>query len=175
MKKHQRTTGKNDTWLTPPEIFNALGEFDVDPCAAQLPEGAKLPWPMAGVNVGLPHDGLHDDWWRKLFGRKPRMWCNPPFNRYQRPKWMRKMAEHGNGILLIPAATETEAFFKYVWAKADAVCFVKGRPHFHYIDGTRAKANCGCSIALVAYGADNVAALEAADLGKTIRLNHATP
>ncbi len=88
---------------------------------------------------------------------------------------MKKMAEHGNGIMLIPAATETEAFFKYVWEKADAVCFVKGRPHFHYVDGTRAKANCGCSIALVAYGAENVAVLQAANLGQTILLTHPQP
>lgn len=171
MKAHQSTVGKSDTWLTPPEIINALGYFDVDPCAADLPRGTKLPWPMAGVNVAPPCDGLSDEWWRTLPGfRKPRIWCNPPFNRYQRPKWMRKMAEHGNGIMLIPAATETKAFFDYVWAKADAVCFVRGRPHFHYVDGTRAAANCGCSIALVAYGRDNARVLAKAKLGKTIRL-----
>ena len=78
------------------------------------------------------------------------------------------MAEHGNGIMLIPAATETKAFFDYVWSKADAVCFVKGRPHFHYVNGKRASFNCGTAICLVAYGYKNVAALVRASLGKTV-------
>lgn len=175
MKAHQRAIGKNDTWLTPPEIFNALGYFDVDPCGAELPKGATLPWPMAGVNVSPPVDGLHDNWWMPILGHKPRIWCNPPFNRNERPKWMKKMSDHGNGIMLIPAATETKAFFDYVWAKADAVCFVKGRPHFHRIDGSRAKANCGCSIALVAYGKTNAEILSSAGLGKTIRFRRLPP
>lgn len=171
MKTHQRTIGKNDQWLTPPEIINALGYFDVDPCSAVLANGQTLPWSMAGVNVAPPADGLHDDWWRTLKGSsKPRVWCNPPFNRYERPKWMKKMAEHGNGILLIPAATETKAFFNYVWSKADAICFVKGRPHFHYENGTRAPFNCGTAIVLVAYGVANASILRKADLGKTIIL-----
>lgn len=81
------------------------------------------------------------------------------------------MADHGNGIMLIPAATETAAFYEYVWERADAVCFLRGRPHFHHADGTRASANCGCSIALVAYGKDNAAQLEAANLGQALKLN----
>jgi hypothetical protein len=171
MKAHQKSVGKNDEWLTPPDIFNALGLFDLDPAAVTLRPGQKLPWPMAQLNIAKEGDGLSPEWWAPNFtdGRKPRVWLNPPFNRYQRPKWMKKMADHGNGIMLIPAATETKAFFDFVWSKADAVCFVRGRPHFHYVDGTRARANCGCSIALVAYGKENAAILAAAKLGKTIR------
>ncbi len=85
---------------------------------------------------------------------------------------MAKMALHGNGIMLIPAATETEAFFAHVWSKANAVCFVKSRPHFYFVDGTRANANCGCSIALVAYGEKNAKFLRSANLGQTIILTH---
>jgi hypothetical protein len=171
MKSHQQTEGKSDTWLTPPEIFNALGPFDLDPASPELAPGKRLPWAMAEINIAPNLDGLCDEWWAPYpDGRKPRVWLNPPFNRYLRPKWMKRMAEHGNGIMLIPAATETAAFFDYVWGRADAVCFVRGRPHFHYLDGKRAKANCGCSIALVAYGKSNTLALEGANLGRTIRL-----
>lgn len=84
---------------------------------------------------------------------------------------MRKMADHGNGIMLIPAATETRAFDEFVWQRADAVCFVKGRPHFHYVDGGRASFNCGTAIVLVAYGQENVEILLNSGLGKTLRLN----
>lgn len=167
MKAHQRTVGKNDTWLTPPEILDALGKFDLDPCAAPRPKKSCATW-----NLAMPfEDGLKTPW---VMGEcrdfRPRVWCNPPFNRYARPKWMAKMADHGNGIMLIPAATETRAFFDYVWGKADAICFLRGRPHFYHEDGTRAKANCGCSIALVAYGKINALALKNSNLGQTINL-----
>lgn len=173
MKQHQRTEGKNDEWGTPPEIMTPLGKFDLDPCAFARPLKALARW-----NLALPFEcGLKHDWSVGEFLAKDlipehrlRIWCNPPFNRYQRPKWMRKMSEHGNGIMLIPAATETKAFFDYVWEKAHAVCFLRGRPHFHYIDGTRAKANCGCSIALVAYGKENINTLICANLGRTLTL-----
>lgn len=82
---------------------------------------------------------------------------------------MKKMAEHGNGIMLIPAATETGAFAEYVWKQASAVCFIQGRPHFHFVDGKRASFNCGTAIALAAYGSDNARILDLAGLGKVVQ------
>lgn len=159
MKAHQTTVGKNDEWLTPPEILEVLGPFDLDPASPVT----RL-WPTAREHIALPADGLAVEW-------QGRVWLNPPFNRYQRPAWMEKMAEHGNGIMLIPAATETQAFDLHVWQRAQAVCFLKGRPHFRYVDGSKALFNCGTAIALVAYGARNAAILAAAKLGRTIMLN----
>jgi hypothetical protein len=159
MKAHQKTIGKNDTWLTPPEIWTKLGHFNTDPACP-----AFIKQPIATCCYTESDDGLAQKW----FGR---VWLNPPFNRYARPKWMKRMTEHGNGIMLIPAATETDAFYRYVWDRADAVCFLRGRPHFCNEEGVRAKANCGCSIALVAYGSENVYRLEQANLGRTIRLS----
>lgn len=156
MKSHQSAVGKNDEWLTPPEILKELGTFDLDPCASKI-----RPWSTAKLHY--TENGLDLDW----IGR---IWCNPPFNRYQRPQWMKKISEHGNGVLLIPAATETKAFYDYVWNKANAVLFLRGRPHFYYVDGSRAKANCGTAICLVAYGKNNVEILEKSDLGKVIKL-----
>lgn len=174
MKAHQRTVGRNDEWGTPPEIVAALGKFDLDPCAMPRPVKAFATW-----NVAMPfEDGLKVDWSVGEFLAKDltpeqrlRVWCNPPFNRYARPKWMAKMADHGNGIMLIPAATETAAFFKYVWERADAVCFLRGRPHFHYADGSRASFNCGTAIVLVAYGKQNAEALQNSKLGKYVPLS----
>lgn len=158
MKQHQRTIGLNDEWLTPPELQQALGKFDLDPCSP-----IERPWPTAHAHLTIEDDGLSHQW-------TGRVWLNPPFSRRERPLWMRKMAEHGNGIMLVPAATETAAFDEWVWKRADAVCFVKGRPHFHYVTGERSKANCGTAIALVAYGAENIAAFVQANLGKTLVL-----
>jgi len=153
VKAHQKTIGLNDEWLTPRWILEPLGEFDLDPASPE-----NRPWPTAKAHISEKGDGLHAAW----IGR---VWLNPPFNRYQRPKWMKAMAEHGNGIMLIPAATETDSFTKWVWQRADAVCFVRTRPHFHFVDGARARANCGCSIVLVAYGHENALILQRSGLG----------
>jgi len=43
-------------------------------------------------------------------------------------------------------------FFENVWSKASALLFLKGRLHFHYVDGRRAAANGGAPSVLIAYG-----------------------
>jgi len=160
MKKHQQTIGKSQEWLTPPEIIQALGKFDLDPCNAKNN-------PFVTGKLSFYEEGLEKLW----FGR---VWCNPPFDRRERPKWMKKMSEHNNGIMLIPAACETDAFYKYVWGKASGICFLKGRPHFYYVDGInmfhKAKANSSCTICLVSYEEENYKMLEKSNLGVTIKL-----
>ena len=144
---------KNDEWLTPPDILDKLGDFDLDPCAPVV-----RPWPTA--NFHFTERGLEKDW----FGR---VWCNPPFGR-EAVKWLAKMRDHGNGIALIPARTETAMFYDTVWGHADAVLFIKGRPHFHYVDWTRAKFNSVAPICLVAYGSWNRMHLEESGLGHVV-------
>jgi len=153
MKAHQQIIGKNDEWLTPRWILDALGGFDLDPCAP-----VSRPWDTAKHYYTELDDGLHKEW----FGR---VWCNPPFHRYHRPMWMRKMAEHGNGIMLLPAAGETKAFADYVWGKCNGILFLNRRPHFCYVDGTEASANSGCTICLIAYGEYNFEVLKQSGLG----------
>jgi hypothetical protein len=153
---HQSPTMKNDEWLTPPDILDKLGDFDLDPCAPVV-----RPWETAAWYYTAQADGLTQDW----FGR---VWCNPPFGR-EAVKWLAKMRDHGNGIALIPARTETAMFYETVWGHADAVLFIKGRPHFHYVDGTRAKFNSGAPICLVAYGDYNRRTLENSGLGHVVQ------
>jgi hypothetical protein len=159
MKAHQQPIGKNDEWITPESIIRSLGHFDLDPCAPANPRQV-LPWADCVSHfVTLPGNGLTCPW-------TGRIWLNPPFNRNERPKWMARMAEHGNGVMLIPAATETEAFDKQVWKRATGILFLKGRPHFHYVDGRRAPFNCGTAICLVAYGDSNADRLMESQLGR---------
>lgn len=47
----------------------------------------------------------------------------------------------------------------YVWERATAVFFFKGRLFFHYPDGRRAAANAGAPSCLVAYGERDAARL----------------
>lgn len=142
MKTHCRPP-KTTTWLTPPEIIEALGPFDLDPCCPH-----DMPWRTAERMIQQPECGLDTEWPRDSF-----VWMNPPFTRGERERWMEKMANHpGGGIMLIPSATETDAFFKYVWSHIAWIFWLKGRPHFYNEEGERSRANCGCSVCLVGYG-----------------------
>jgi len=139
---HQSSAMKNDEWLTPPEIHNKLGTFDLDPCAPVV-----RPWPTADRHYTINDNGLLQPW----IGR---VWMNPPYGR-EAAAWLDRLADHGNGIALIFARTETDMFFRHVWERATAVLFIRGRLHFHYVTGGRAKANAGAPSCLVAYGQDN--------------------
>lgn len=157
LSSHQSARMLNDEWLTPPEIIQSLGEFDLDPCA---PAHHIRPWGTAKKHFCKQDNGLMQLW-------EGRIWLNPPFGRIA-INWMRKLAKHGNGIALIPARTETVMFYETVWDCADAVLFIKGRPHFHYVDGSRSAANSGAPICLVAYGSKNVDSLISSGLGVVV-------
>ena len=157
LSSHQSARMKNDEWLTPPELLQALGPFDLDPCA---PAPERRPWDTAKHHFHQSLDGLAQPW-------HGRVWLNPPFGR-EAVKWLRKLVQHGDGIALVPARTETAMFYEAIWNVADAVCFLKGRPHFHYVTGERAKANSGAPIALIAYGQHNAEVLASSGLGKVV-------
>lgn len=154
---HQRATrlGETDEWLTPRSILDKLGGFDLDPCAP-----ITRPWPTAAQHFTAEDDGLLHVW----FGR---VWCNPPFGR-EAVKWLRRCAQHGNAIALVPARTETLWFYETVWGVADAVCFLRGRPTFHRVDGSLGPSNSGAPIALIAYGATNAQVLRDSGLGQVV-------
>lgn len=152
LSSHQSAKMKNDEWLTPPDILRALGMFDLDPCAP-----IARPWPTAKQHFTKLDDGLKQP-------RHGRVWLNPPFGN-QAVHWLRKLVEHGNGIALVPARTETAAWFECVWGVADGVLFLRGRPHFYYVDGLRAPFNSGAPIALIAYGLGNARVLRNSTLG----------
>lgn len=139
---HQSAAMKSDTWLTPPGVLAALGDFDLDPCTPEV-----MPWQTAAFRYTPVDDGLAQDW----FGR---VWLNPPYGR-ELKKWLVRMAEHDQGTALVFARTETEAFFRHVWAHASALLFLDGRLHFYLPDGTRAKANAGAPSVLCAYGLED--------------------
>ena len=153
MGSHQSHRAMTTTWLTPPHIIEALGTFDLDPCG-------HPDWPTARRAVCLPEDGLSATW-------EGRVWLNPPYGS-EAWAWLDRLADHGDGIALIFARTETDGFVRQVWGKADAVMFLHGRLHFHKPNGDRAKANAGAPSCLVAYGSRNVEALRRADLPGTV-------
>jgi hypothetical protein len=81
-----------------------------------------------------------------------------------------KLADHGNGIALVFARTETVGFFEQVWERADAIFFFKGRLKFWYVDGTEADT-ANAPSCLIAYGKNNVETLRNCGLpGKLVNL-----
>jgi hypothetical protein len=154
---NEQSVAGTEVWLTPPHILGALGEFDLDPCSS-----LDRPWDTAKSHYTVDDDGLIQPW----FGR---VWCNPPYGPKMGP-FLEKLAAHENGIALIFARTETRAFFDYVWDKADALLFLKGRLRFHKPDGSLG-GTAGSPSVLIAYGQENVKILEECGLeGKLVRL-----
>lgn len=103
-------------WYTPPAVFQALGlSFDLDP--ASPPHG--LPWVPARRFYW--REGLRRPW----FGL---VWLNPPYGSGAGP-WLERMAQHGEGVALVYARTETE-WFQQAVHQAAALCFVDGRLRF---------------------------------------------
>jgi hypothetical protein len=125
MSGHTSPVNQTPIWLTPPHVLDALGPFDLDPCAVSEPR----PWPTAAHHYTVEDDGLSKPWFGRVF-------MNPPYGgpAIVRP-WLRRMVDHGRGIALIFARTETEAFFDFVWRAGTAALFLEGRLTFHYPDG----------------------------------------
>src|SRR3989442_3581210 len=147
---HQQTIGRSQVHCTPRWVLDALGEFDLDPCAA-----APRPWDCARVNFTEADDGLLRPW-------AGRIWLNPPFARFGVDRWMRRMAEHGHGIALLHARVET-SWFAPCWRHASGMLFLRKRVIFCKPDGSPQTisnpnskhfgkpANSGAPVALIAF------------------------
>jgi hypothetical protein len=115
-----------------------------------------MPWRIATTTYFLPdHDGLVEPWHGRTF-------CNPPYG----PNvgdWARRMAAHGNGIMLIFLRTDTTAWQRDILLFADAVLLLDGRVRFYRPSGERGKSGTAPSV-LLAYGQSNVEALRNAGI-----------
>lgn len=143
---HQRCVGKSQVHLTPKWLIDALGPFDLDPCAA-----TDRPWDCARENYAEADDGLSKSW-------RGMVWLNRPFDRYQVGKWIARLANHGDGIALVHARTEAE-WFRPIWRSAGRILFLDKRIKFCRPDGTEQPANSGAPPVLAAFGDEAVAAL----------------
>jgi hypothetical protein len=153
LKRHQRRHGSPVVYGTPLWIMRRLGLFDLDPCA----NPARL-LPMVGSYYTETDDGLAMPW-------RGRVWLNPPFDQVRRPQFMARMAEHRHGIMLIPAAFETEAFKTHVIRQCAAVLTLDVRPHFINAQGKRSRHNSGATMCLVAYDVKDIDVLADSNLG----------
>lgn len=137
----------NETWLTPRDIIDELGPFDMDPCCPPT-----MPWQTAKTMIHMPDNGLSKVW-------EGRVWLNPPYNRFCWDHWIPKMAEHNNGIALLIPRSDKWQFHRYIMERAEAIFFFKDRVRFCDQDGVEMRQGLPWPSMLVAYGRQNAEAL----------------
>lgn len=126
---HHAANPQTDEWLTPPVILNALGSFDLDPCAPHDLPG----WTRCARYYTASDDGLSAPW-------DGDVWLNPPYS--DAARWMARMAAHGQGVALVFARTETRWWFESVWPHATALLFLSGRVSFLRIESDDDETIC---------------------------------
>ena len=139
MRSFDSTTGQ-ETWITPPQLQQSLGHFDLDPCAADV-----MPYKTADVMITKEQDGLKQDWTGK------RVWLNPPYGRAIVP-FLEKMRL---GVALLPARTDNRWFHDLVCPRACGILFVRGRIRFLGLDGSVSGTPAFASM-LVGYSKEDV-------------------
>ena len=96
---HETAVSNSVEWYTPKSVFDALGVgFDLDVCSP----GLDKTWVPAECALTIADDGLTSPWHGFV-------WCNPPYGKGI-DKWINRMAEHNNGIALLPARPDTAWF-----------------------------------------------------------------
>jgi len=131
-----------DNWYTPPAILDRLPAFDLDPC---VPMSGPSPWQRIGASFNEDDDGLSRDWWGHV-------WLNPP---YSNPgPWVERLANHGDGVALIFARTETGWWSDHVWSRAGLLLFIRRRVSFvePMAASDRKGHNAPAPSVLIAYG-----------------------
>lgn len=113
---HESRTSQTTTWVTPKWIFDWVGRFDLDPATFD-----EHPWPCATENRSC--EGLETAWHGRVF-------LNPPFTSGQIEPFVKRMAEHSNGVMVVAARVETAWFQDYVFGAAQAIFFPRKRVQF---------------------------------------------
>src|SRR5262249_13132974 len=141
---HQATVGRSQSYITPPKILRPLGSFTTDPCCA-----SPQPWYIGSkFNFTEHDDGLSREWVGRTF-------VNPPFDTRGVDRWVRRLAEHGHGTLLIHVRPET-AWFALVWQHASGILFLRHRVNFFLPDGSRCPHNSGAPVCLASFGEEDL-------------------
>jgi len=145
-------------WGTPEKYVNAVREFfggkiDLDPCSN---EHSIV---HAGTEYRLPkHDGLRESW------RFSTIYVNPPYGIDKErgtsiKKWLCKCAvaniEYKSEVLaLVPVATNTGHWKKYVFGKATGICFLYDTRLKFLVNGQNGGKGAPMSCAMIYWGRD---------------------
>ena len=115
-------SSKDDSWETPPSLFNILDmefNFTLDPCCTKQTAKCKKFFTKE-------EDGLIQDWSKDI------VFVNPPYGR-EIGKWVEKSYNESKKgakvVMLIPSRTDTKWFHDFIYNKAE-IRFLKGRIRF---------------------------------------------
>jgi len=143
-------------WGTPREYVDAVrqvfgGEISLDPCSNEYSVV------NAEVEYRLPEtDGLHASW------NFPKVYVNPPYGADRSRgttirDWLKRCAEafdaHGSEVIaLVPVATNTSHWKKYVWNKATAIAFLYDTRLKFLVNGRTGGKGAPMSCAMIYWG-----------------------
>lgn len=145
-------------WGTPDKYVDAVrqffgGKIDLDPCSN------RHSIVHASVEYQLPrHDGLRESW------DFPKIYVNPPYGIDKErgtsiKKWLLRCAtahkEHNSEVLaLVPVATNTGHWKKYVFSVATGVCFLYDTRLKFLVNGKNGGKGAPMSCAMIYWGKD---------------------
>ncbi|HEY3852855.1 MAG TPA: DNA N-6-adenine-methyltransferase [Verrucomicrobiae bacterium] len=143
-------------WGTPEKYITAVkrvfsGGIDLDPCSnAYSLVGARVEYRLPG------HDGLKESW------AFPKIFVNPPYGIDQErgtsiKHWLYRCAAAHNQhksevIALVPVATNTGHWKKYVFCRATTVCFLYDTRLRFLIEGRDEGKGAPMSCAMIYWG-----------------------
>ena len=152
----------SDEWYTPKWIIDTLGPFDLDPCSPVV-----RPYDTATVHLTKEQDGLKTPWGKT---EDVRVWLNPPYSRPLVEQFIRKMAEHNNGIALLVNRQDNVMWQEVIFPTASSMIFMRHRVKFIHPEGKKSSPFTGSC--LVAWGEQNDIILRNCGIeGKYVRLN----
>jgi hypothetical protein len=152
---------------TPAIVVSALMRMwpegiDLDPSASD--SGQQILVARRMLSLGAGDDGLTHDWLaeRELLGitdRPLRIYDNPPYGK-EIVQWTGKMVRttcgsgyEAEGVMLLPARTDTAWFHEHLLEKAAAICYAIGRLTFV---GSKDPAPFPCVLPLYTDDADTI-------------------
>ena len=151
-----------DEWYTPQWIIEELGPFDLDPCSPK-----ERPFDTATVHWTKEQDGLMMPWGKT---EDVRVWLNPPYSRPLIEQFIRKMADHNNGIALLINRLDNLMWQEVIFPTAASMIFMRHRVNFIQPDGKNSHPFFGSC--LIAWGKHNDDVLRNCHIeGKYVVLN----
>lgn len=161
----------SDLWCTPRWLLDLVravadnGSIALDPCPG--PRG----WTAARTEIRIDEgrDGLAESWAEataavSLVG-SGLVFVNPPYGPGHLPLWCPKiaaeaavMAPKGREIVALLPATPSPAWFQHLAPRADAICFLAGRPKFVHPETLVEADGPGTKDAAVFYFGDRASA-----------------
>lgn len=150
----------SDEWYTPKWLIDTLGPFDLDPCSAINPL-----FEIAKETYNQDQDGLSKEW-----DKDKVVWLNPPYSSKLIKEFVKKLAEHNNGIAILVNRTDNLLFQEVIFPKAKSMIFMRHRVKFVNQEGISRSPMFGSC--LIAFGDECDRRLKESGIeGKYVKLN----